>query len=71
MKKRRYTYYVVWQGFQTGVFADSLDFFLATKGYHAAKFKGFNSMIEAEKAYSMGYRVYFEHTQNLLRFVGP
>lgn len=70
-QSKKYCFYVVWQGFMTGVFADSFDFLLATKGHPNAKYKGFRSRYEADKAFKMGYRGYFQFAKNLKSFENP
>jgi ribonuclease HI len=47
-KKKKY--YVVWDGHQTGVFDQWKDCEKAIKEYHAAKYKSFDSIEQAQKA---------------------
>lgn len=45
-------FYVVWEGVSTGVFDSWTACQLQIKGYEGAKFKSFDSLAEAEKAYT-------------------
>ncbi len=53
MAKRKY--YVVWDGFETGIFDSWEKCKIATKGYPQAKYKSFASLEAAEDAFSRSY----------------
>jgi len=56
-------FYVVWQGRINGVFENWNDCNTQVNGFESAKYKSFESKIEAEKAYKEGYKNYY-NTQN-------
>ncbi len=54
MAKQRAKFYVVWQGREAGIFDSWVDCEAQVKGV-AAKYKGFATRAEAEKAYAEGF----------------
>src|SRR5215216_4383998 len=51
-------YYVVWQGYQRGIFTSWAECEKQVKGFPAAQYKSFDSLKEAEKAYQSAYESY-------------
>lgn len=56
MSKKKY--YVVWEGHETGVFSSWDKCKKAVHGYHQAKFKSFESLAMAEKAFGESFELY-------------
>ncbi|MGD9976503.1 MAG: viroplasmin family protein [Bacteroidales bacterium] len=57
---KKYSYYVVWSGYNPGIF-DSWDKCQEQiKGFANAKFKGFSSEPDAARAFEMGYAQYMK-----------
>lgn len=52
MSKKKAAYYVVWQGKKPGIYADWETCRAQVKGQQGAVYKGFATLIEAEKAFS-------------------
>ena len=50
-------YYVVWEGHETGVFSSWDKCKKAVHGYHQAKFKSFESLAMAEKAFGESFEL--------------
>jgi ribonuclease HI len=59
MKKPKSKYYVVWEGHQAGIFDTWDKCKKAVDGYAAAKYKGFTSFEEANKAFGSNAWSYF------------
>ena len=53
-------YYVVWQGRICGIFDNWNDCKIQVLGFENAKYKSFETKIEAEKAYAEGYKNYYK-----------
>lgn len=51
MAKKKQKYYVVWDGVKPGIYDNWKDCELQTKGYEAAKYKSFDTLEEANKAF--------------------
>lgn len=51
-------YYVVWEGFESGIYSTWQECKLKIKNYPNAKYKSFSSLSQAKEAYNMGF---FEH----------
>ncbi len=62
MAKRGRKYYVVWEGHRTGVFETWEECIIATKGYAGAKYKSFESSVEAIEAFRGDYKDYIKKT---------
>lgn len=58
MAKQKLNFYVVWVGRTTGVFCSWSDCEASVKGFGGAKFKGFATREEAEKAFSESHEKY-------------
>jgi len=56
-------FYVVWDGFETGIFDTWAKCLSMTKGYKQAKFKSFPTLKSAKEAYSNNYFDYVGKTQ--------
>lgn len=56
-------FYVVWDGFETGIFDNWPKCFSVTNGYKQAKFKSFPTLKSAEEAFSKNYYDYAGKTQ--------
>lgn len=55
-------YYVVWNGIEPGVYNSWNNCKIQIEGFQNAKYKSFESLAEAEHAYSQGYESYYrEH----------
>ena len=59
MKKNKY--YVVWQGRMCGIFDSWDDCRAQVLGYENARYKSFETMPEAEKAFAEGYNNYYKN----------
>lgn len=59
-KKKKF--YVVWDGFTTGVFSEWAQCLAATKGYPQAKYKSFPTRAAAESAYNADYADYIDYS---------
>lgn len=55
MKKQKSQYYVVWEGREKGIFGSWNECRKRVEGHTGAKYKGFPSLDEAQKALSNGY----------------
>jgi len=53
-------YYVVWQGRINGIFDNWNDCNAQVNGFEGAKYKSFETKIEAEKAYADGYKNFYK-----------
>jgi ribonuclease HI len=51
-------YYVVWRGWETGIFDNWQDCYKAIKRFSQEQYKGFTTKEEAIKAFEMGYDDY-------------
>ncbi|MBZ9627116.1 ribonuclease H family protein [Psychroflexus sp. CAK57W] len=51
-------YYVVWEGFEPGIYSSWQDCKLKIQNYPNAKYKSFSSLEEAKDAYNMGFFTY-------------
>jgi ribonuclease HI len=51
-------FYVVWQGRSPGIYASWAEAEAQVKGYPAARFHGFPTRLEAERAFALGYEVF-------------
>ena len=51
-------FYVVWQGLNPGIYSSWEECLLQVKGVQGAKYKGFESRAEAERAFSDGTPTY-------------
>jgi len=54
-------FYVVWQGRVCGIFDNWNDCNAQVSGYENAKYKSFETKIEAEKAFAEGYKKYYKN----------
>ena len=57
-------YYVVWEGYDTGIFNSWNACKLNIQNYPNAKYKSFKSLEEAKKAYNIGFFGYQRHKKN-------
>lgn len=55
---KKIKFYVVWEGHSTGVYNKWSDCQLAVKGYAGAKFKSFDTLVDAKKAFKGDYEDY-------------
>jgi len=55
MPKKKNKFYVVWEGHEPGIYKSWTACQLQIKGYPNAKYKGFSSKVEAEKAFNGNY----------------
>lgn len=53
-------YYVVWAGVNPGIYNSWKECLLQVKGFQGARYKGFETHEEAEKAFSEGYASYYK-----------
>lgn len=60
MAKRKVNFYVVWQGRTPGIYTSWAECEAQVKGT-AARYKGFETRAEAEKAFSEGFETYLVH----------
>ena len=60
MAKKKNHYYVVWEGHQPGIYNSWADCQLQIKAYPNAKYKGFATKAEAEKAFKGHYQDYYQ-----------
>lgn len=51
-------FYVVWIGFNPGIYHSWTDCLLQTKGVKGAKYKSFGTLKEAQEAFSLGYTAF-------------
>ena len=52
-------YYVIWEGYEVGVFSSWEECKKYTSGYPTAKYKSFPTKEQAEKAFREDYRLYW------------
>lgn len=69
MGKNRY--YVVWNGVSPGVYKSWTDCKLQINGYEGALYKSFQTLEEAEKAYSSSPYLYVGKTRKLHHLTNP
>ncbi|MBC7126096.1 ribonuclease H1 domain-containing protein [Tenuifilum osseticum] len=55
---KKNTHYVVWEGLKPGIYGSWEECQRQIKGFPGAKYKGFPSMLAAQRAYDMGYLAY-------------
>lgn len=58
-------YYVVWEGFDPGIYSSWTDCQLKIKNYPNAKYKSFQKLEEAKEAFAMGFFGYQKHKKTL------
>lgn len=60
MAKKKLAYYVVWQGRQPGIYSSWEECEVQVKGQQGAKYKGFATLSEAEKAFASAPEMYIQ-----------
>ncbi|MCS6822523.1 MAG: ribonuclease H family protein [Microscillaceae bacterium] len=60
-KKKKY--YVVWKGYQVGIFDNWNECKRQVEGYSGAKYKSFDSLAEAQDAFRLGCEYIFDQTR--------
>ncbi len=63
MAKSKNKFYVVWEGFERGIFTSWDDCKKRIEGYQGAKYKGFETLSEAKLAFSRTYIDYYGKTE--------
>lgn len=61
MAKKKAAYYVVWHGRQPGIYSSWEECEAQVKGQQGAKYKGFATLSEAEKAFASSPEEYIQH----------
>lgn len=59
MSKKKKKFFVVWQGYNPGIYETWKECQIQTKGYSQAKYKGFPTLSDAKKAFADGYENYW------------
>lgn len=55
---KKNSYYVVWDGYNPGIYSSWEECQVQIKGYPKAKYKGFPNLIAAKRAFEMGYKAF-------------
>jgi len=67
MGKKKPKFYVVWEGYQTGIFTTWADCQAQIKGYRGARYKSFPTRIQAEEAFYGNSRDYIGQNKSAKR----